>query len=132
MLVTSPNCGPLDVTYPAPTATDDCQLSSVRCNPPSNSPFPVGTTTVTCCAVDKAGNSNCCNFTVTVRCPTNCIQVICPSNIVVGCAGPNGAVVTYDAHGIDICTGAEVAVKCRWNRGCAASQVLIAGVLWVA
>src|SRR6185436_7608209 len=70
IVVISPNCTPLDVSYPPPSASDDCQLDSVVCNPPSGSPFPLGVTTVTCCARDKAGNTNCCNFTVTVRCPT--------------------------------------------------------------
>ena len=28
--------------------------------------------------------------------------------------------------------GEPVGVKCRWKRGCAANQSLIAGVLWVA
>src|SRR5207249_3091518 len=112
IVVTSPNCTPLDVTYPAPTATDNCQLDTVTCTPPSNSGFPLGTTTVICCASDKAGNTNCCTFTVTVRCPTDCVRVVCPSNIVVDCGGPNGAVVFYKAYGTNICTGTEVAVNC--------------------
>jgi hypothetical protein len=44
----------------------DCSLSSVSCDNPSGSAFPVGTTTVTCKAVDAAGNTNTCSFTVTV------------------------------------------------------------------
>src|SRR6185369_1539389 len=112
IVVISPNCTPIHVDYPPPSATDDCQLDYVRCLPPSGSFFPPGITAVTCCAVDKAGNSNCCNFTITVRCPTNCIRIVCPSNIVVNCAGPNGAPVTYDSHAIDDCTGAELAVNC--------------------
>jgi len=117
VVVVSPNCTTIDVSYPAPTATDNCQLDYVRCTPPSNSPFPVGVSTVLCCAVDKAGNSNCCNFTVTVRCPTNCIQVVCPTNVVVDCAGPNGAVVTYTAYAIDTCTGVTVPLTCSRPSG---------------
>jgi hypothetical protein len=113
IVVISPNCTPIDVLYPAPTASDNCQLDHVTCTPPSGSLFTIGTTPVVCCAVDKAGNSNCCNFTVTVRCPPNdCVQVICPSNIVVDCAGPNGAVVNYSAHAIDTCTGALLPIVC--------------------
>ena len=104
--VISPNCAPVPVQYPPPTASDNCQLAGVTCTPPSGSPFPVGVTTVTCCARDAAGNSNCCSFKVTVRCPPNdCIRVICPSNIVMDCASPNGAVVTYNAYATNFCTG---------------------------
>src|SRR5439155_3287760 len=95
-----------------PTATDNCQLDFVRCIPPPGSVFPIGPTLVTCCAVDKAGNFNCCSFRVTVNCPSNCVQAVCPSNIVVDCAGPNCAVVTYQAYAIDNCTGVELPLIC--------------------
>jgi spore coat protein CotF len=53
------------VNYPAPTATDNCSVPSVVCNPPSGSAFPVGTvTTVTCTATDASGNKATCSFTV--------------------------------------------------------------------
>jgi subtilisin-like proprotein convertase family protein len=54
------------VTYPAPTATDNCPGVTTVCVPPSGSSFPVGTSTVTCTATDAAGNSASCSFTVTV------------------------------------------------------------------
>jgi len=63
------------VTYIA-AASDPCGIASFNCLPPSGSTFPCGTTTVTCRAVDGAGNANSCSFTVTVicngtnRCPT--------------------------------------------------------------
>src|SRR5205814_6193651 len=142
----------------------------------------VCTPTVACSATDKAGTSNCCSFTVTVRCQTNCVKVVCPfffvgdgahpnlhsfptrrssdlppqrpdavakdricqhadsvelrseehtselqslrhlvcrlllekkkSNIVVNCAGPNGAVVSYKPYATNICTGAELPLVC--------------------
>ena len=112
IVVMSPNCSRMEVLYPAPTASDNCQLDSVSCKPSSGSPFPLGTTVVTCCATDKAGNSNCCSFTVTVRCPNDCIKVVCPSNIVVDCAGPNGALVNFQAYAIDDCTGGILPVIC--------------------
>lgn len=52
------------VNYPAPTASDNCAVSSVVCNPPSGSTFPAGVTTVTCTATDSAGNTASCSFTV--------------------------------------------------------------------
>ena len=73
-----------------PTASNICcgVNGSVTCNPPSGSIFAVGTTTtVTCTATDCLQNTNFCTFTVTVlqgtNCATNCLQVQCPSNIVV-------------------------------------------------
>jgi hypothetical protein len=48
-------------------AEDDCDSRpSVACNPPSGSFFGLGTTTVTCTATDRCGNSASCQFTVTV------------------------------------------------------------------
>ena len=54
------------VTYPAPTATDNCPGVTTACIPASGSTFPVGTTTVNCTATDTAGNTATCSFTVTV------------------------------------------------------------------
>ncbi|MDB6035832.1 MAG: hypothetical protein JWM16_6170, partial [Verrucomicrobiales bacterium] len=118
VVVVSPNCAPMDVQYPAPTASDNCKLHQVVCNPPSGSSFPVGTTTVTCCAYDEAGNKACCNFTVTVRCPANdCTRIVCSTNIVVSCAGPNGAPVNYNAYATNYCTGGILPVTCSRPSG---------------
>ena len=54
------------VTFPPPTASDNCPGVTVACNPPSGSILPVGTTTVTCTATDTSGNTASCSFTVTV------------------------------------------------------------------
>jgi len=67
-------------TYVA-SAADDCGLASFICAPPSGSTFPVGTTTVTCTAVNLAGGSSSCNFTVTVRSPNDppaCVARVAP------------------------------------------------------
>jgi len=53
------------VTYIA-TATDNSGSVSLACVPPSGSAFPIGATTVTCNAVDNAGNVSSGSFTVTV------------------------------------------------------------------
>jgi hypothetical protein len=56
------------VTYAPPTATDLAGGAiPVSCVPASGSTFPLGTTTVTCTAVDAAGNTAKATFTVTVR-----------------------------------------------------------------
>ena len=49
------------------TASDNCGLLSLSCSPAAGSAFPVGTTTVTCTAVDTSSNSASCTFTVTVK-----------------------------------------------------------------
>lgn len=52
----------------SPKATDDVDGTvAVVCTPPSGTTFPLGTTTVTCTAVDAAGNTSSVSFTVTVR-----------------------------------------------------------------
>ncbi len=56
------------VTYTAPTATDLVDGSvAASCDKPSGSVFPLGVTTVTCTATDKAGNTGTETFTVTVN-----------------------------------------------------------------
>ncbi|MBI5384937.1 MAG: HYR domain-containing protein [Verrucomicrobia bacterium] len=44
--------------------------------------------------------------------PTNCVRVICPTNMTVNCAGPNGAVVNYQAYATNDCTGGVLPVTC--------------------
>ena len=54
------------VTFPTPSATDNCGVASVVCVPPSGSVFPIGTTTVTCAATDSSTNKANCTFIVRV------------------------------------------------------------------
>jgi HYR domain-containing protein len=49
------------------TATDNCSVPTVTTDHLSGSSFPVGTTTVHATAIDAAGNSSTCSFTVTVK-----------------------------------------------------------------
>lgn len=65
-----------------------CTNSSVSCNPPSGSPFPIGTTTVTTTVTDTCGHSYSQDFTVTVNpvasdpilnCPEGPIELNGPS-----------------------------------------------------
>lgn len=48
------------------TASDNCPGVTIVCNPPSNSTFPLGCTTVNCTATDTSNNTATCNFQVCV------------------------------------------------------------------
>src|SRR5207245_2630868 len=48
------------------TASDNCGLASLTSDPASGLMFSVGTNSVMVTAVDNAGNTNTCTFTVTV------------------------------------------------------------------
>lgn len=68
-------CGGAVVTFAGATANDHCDGTlSVNYDPPSGSTFPVGTTQVTCSAVDSCGNVGICTFQVEVR-PVNELAV---------------------------------------------------------
>jgi hypothetical protein len=54
------------VSFAPPVVSDNCPGVTVVCNPPSGSPLPVGTTSVTCTATDTSGNTATCSFTVSV------------------------------------------------------------------
>jgi subtilisin-like proprotein convertase family protein len=54
------------VTYPDPTAADNCPGVSLSCTPPSGTAFPVGTTSVSCKATDSSGNISLCSFTTII------------------------------------------------------------------
>lgn len=54
------------VTYPAPTASDNCPGLEMACAPPSGSGFAVGTTSVTCTATDVSDNTASATFQVKV------------------------------------------------------------------
>jgi hypothetical protein len=55
------------VSYALPDVSDNCGQPTVVCDPPSDSNFPLGATTVNCKATDSAGNTNACSFTVFVE-----------------------------------------------------------------
>mgnify|MGYP001375947399 CR=1 FL=1 len=54
------------VTWPQPTATDNCGVTGFSSTVTSGTTFQVGTNTVTYTAVDAAGNVKTCSFSVTV------------------------------------------------------------------
>ena len=49
------------------TATDECGVPQISCEPPSDAPFPVGTVAAVCTAEDAAGNTDTGSFDVTVE-----------------------------------------------------------------
>jgi HYR domain len=66
--VTTGDPGGAAVSYASPTATDIVDASpTVLCAPASGSTFPVGTTGVTCTALDGSGNTSTASFNVTVH-----------------------------------------------------------------
>jgi HYR domain len=56
----------MPVTFPLPTATDNCSMPTVVTNPVSGAVFTVGATTVNVTATDAAGNTATRSFTVTI------------------------------------------------------------------
>ncbi len=67
------------VNWVAPTASDNCMISSFTTNKNPGATFNVGMTTVTYTATDMSGNTKTCSFTVTVtdaQLPT----INCPGN----------------------------------------------------
>ncbi len=89
----------------APAVSGGCAPTSVACNPPSGSTFPVGMTTVNCTASDSCGRFTNCYFQVTVNPPTNpVITLTCSSNITVTATGPSGAAVFYTSTATGGCS----------------------------
>jgi probable HAF family extracellular repeat protein len=87
------------VTYAAANATDNASgvtADGVTCSPISGSTFAIGTTTVTCSALDNAGNGGSASFLVTV---TDAVApvVTVPADVSVAATSPAGAVVSYAA-----------------------------------
>jgi hypothetical protein len=82
------------VTYETPAGADNCPGTTVACSPPSGGDFPVGTTTVTCVAVDGAGTDASCSFLVTVN------ETLAPTATTAPVASPGtGGVTTLPSTG---------------------------------
>lgn len=80
------------------------------CAPPSASTFALGTSTVTCSATDRAGNTGTASFTITVRDTTPPLLSLPPDQRVGPTSGLS-AVVTYTATATDI-VDANVTADC--------------------
>ena len=88
-------CGAM-INYENPMATDDCSaIDTIICSTISGTVFPVGTTTVTCTAMDVLGNmSAVCSFDITVVDAEN-PTIDCPPSQTVS-AGMTGNSATVD------------------------------------
>ncbi len=83
------------VSFAPPTASSTCgNIVSVTSSPPSGSAFPVGTTVVTCTAVDSQGNAATCTFTVTVQFIGSLVSIRCPPDQIIYTCGTS-AVAYY-------------------------------------
>jgi hypothetical protein len=87
-------------------AVDGALVAS--CVPASGSVFPVGSTTVTCTAIDGAGNTGSASFTVTVGDTTKPVLTV-PGPITAEATGSSGAAVTFSASATDIVSGSLAA-----------------------
>jgi hypothetical protein len=88
-------CGSI-ITWTAPTASDNCAVTSFTSTHESGDTFLVGTTTVTYTALDAAGNSSTCSFTVTVN-DTQAPGITCPADVSV-----NTDLALCTASGVDL------------------------------
>jgi hypothetical protein len=94
------------VTYDAATAEDDVDGPvDATCSPASGTVFPIGATTVTCSASDKAGNKGDSSFTVTVE-DTTAPDLHLPADITKEATSAAGAVATFSASADDVVDGA--------------------------
>jgi hypothetical protein len=84
----------------------------VKCDPPSDSTFALGTTHVTCTATDAAGNTTTSAFDVTVQDTTAPTLSGVPSNATAEATGPDGAAVTYTPPTASDAVDAHPTVTC--------------------
>ncbi len=99
-----------------PAASDQVDGSlPVTCAPASGSAFAVGTTTVTCTATDKSGNTTSDSFVITVR-DTTAPVVVVPDAINAQAASAAGAQVAFGATASDLVDG-NMSVSCSPRAG---------------
>ncbi len=132
------------VNFSAPTAGDNCPGVTTFCTPPSGSTFDLGTTTVTCAAVDTSANTNTCTFNVIVsEAPPEVhdlaiIRLKVPKNINLKGAEPSLTkrvvvqIQNRSPHNETITNLSELVqvtlTNLKDSEGCAPGAVLIAGV----
>ncbi len=100
------------VTWAAPTAADNCAVTSSSSSVASGSTFALGTTTVTYTAADAASNTGTCAFTVTVN--DNVAPIaLCHSAVVVLDPLGNGSLTAagVDNGSTDNCTIASTSLS---------------------
>jgi hypothetical protein len=80
------------------------------CGPTSGSTFPVGSTTVSCTAIDAHANVGSASFTITVRDTTPPVLMV-PLDTKIRATSPAGAIFIYSAAASDLVNG-SVPVTC--------------------
>ena len=96
------------IIFPDPIVKSVCSGATLSCNPPSESTFQKGTTTVTCTATDAVGNTAKCSFTVIVK-DVEPPKVTCPDPITqCNDLGRCSAVVNYSVTATDNCAGTTI------------------------
>ena len=105
--------GPLgaQVVYIATGADDIDGPVPVTCDWPSGRTFPIGTTTVTCTAMDVAGNVGQASFDVAVLDTAAPILTV-PVDMTAEATGPSGALVTFAGSAVDLIDG-TLSVTCN-------------------
>lgn len=99
-------CG-AEVVYEV-AAADNCSGVTFICDPPSDSFFLLGTTLVTCVALDASGNADTSNFNVTVVDEEPPVA-FCPDDITVANdSGECGARISFEPTVTDNCDGATI------------------------
>lgn len=92
-----------------PTVSDNCSVGASSCIPASGSIFPIGSTPVSCGAIDGSGNYNGCNTTVTVQDTTPpVISAISASANVLWPPNHKMSPVTVNVSASDRCDAAPV------------------------
>lgn len=99
--------GTCDTTifWDAPLAIDNCALDNLTADIASGSLFPAGTTVVTYTALDVAGNTSTCTFSISAIDQIAPVLSACPPNVTVNDASPCGETVSWDLpSATDNCT----------------------------
>ncbi len=105
------------VSYTASASDDLDSAPVVACSPASGSTFPVGTTTVTCSATDRAGNTASGSFPVTVTDTTAPVISKLPANMAPTATSAAGAVANWTAPSATDNLDGPVPVTCASATG---------------
>jgi flavin reductase (DIM6/NTAB) family NADH-FMN oxidoreductase RutF len=104
---TAPGTCAANVTWTAPTASDNCPGVTLTATHSPGSSFPKGVTTVVYTATDAAGNSVTCSFNVTVT-DNQAPVITCPANITQNCEDDHTPTGAGTATATDNCPGVTV------------------------
>jgi gliding motility-associated-like protein len=83
------------VTWAPPSATDNCNVSTIISTHTSGAIFPIGSTRVSYTAVDGSGNTSSCSFDVIVTDGNSPVINDCPSNLTILVASSGQTEVTW-------------------------------------